>query len=213
MRTQILICLAAATLAFGCDDPAEGKAKATVGSAIATASAPPPAAEAKTEKASFSEAQGKVEWEGSKVSGSHTGNFGKFKGEVELVDGKAEGGKVSVDIDMTSVTSDNDQLTKHLLSDDFFSTEKFPAAKFVSTEVKAGGEGSATHTITGNLTMRGETKSISFPATLGVAEKEVTVKSEFSINRKDFGIVYAGKADDLIRDNVVIKLDLKVPRG
>jgi hypothetical protein len=40
----------------------------------------------------------------------------------------------------------------------------------------------------------------------------VTVKSEFAINRKDFGIVYAGKADDLIRDDVVIHLDLRAPR-
>jgi hypothetical protein len=40
----------------------------------------------------------------------------------------------------------------------------------------------------------------------------VTVDSEFAINRKDFGIVYAGKADDLVRDDVVIKLDLKSPR-
>ena len=36
----------------------------------------------------------------------------------------------------------------------------------------------------------------------------VNIKAEFDINRKDFGIVYAGKADDLIRDEVVIRLDL-----
>ncbi len=40
----------------------------------------------------------------------------------------------------------------------------------------------------------------------------ISLNAEFAINRKDFGIVYAGKADDLIRDGVVIKLALKVPR-
>jgi hypothetical protein len=46
-----------------------------------------------------------------------------------------------------------------------------------------------------------------------VTPENATVEAEFSINRKDFGIVYAGKADDLIRDGVVIKLTIKVPRA
>jgi hypothetical protein len=45
-----------------------------------------------------------------------------------------------------------------------------------------------------------------------VTPENAAVDAEFAINRKDFGIVYAGKADDLIRDGVVIKLSLKVPR-
>jgi hypothetical protein len=53
---------------------------------------------------------------------------------------------------------------------------------------------------------------VTFPATIAVDDSSVSVKSEFSINRKDFGIVYAGKADDLIRDDVVIKLDLNASR-
>jgi hypothetical protein len=39
------------------------------------------------------------------------------------------------------------------------------------------------------------------------------VDADFAINRKDFGIAFAGNADDLIRDNVVLKLALKVARG
>ena len=54
--------------------------------------------------------------------------------------------------------------------------------------------------------------SITFPAVIKVSPAEVAVNAEFAINRKDFGIVYAGKADDLIRDDVVIRLDLKSPR-
>jgi polyisoprenoid-binding protein YceI len=62
------------------------------------------------------------------------------------------------------------------------------------------------------LTLRGVTKGISFPAAVAVKADEVTAKSEFSINRKDFNINYAGKADDLIKDLVLIKLDIRVPR-
>ena len=60
--------------------------------------------------------------------------------------------------------------------------------------------------------MRGQKKSITFPAVITVNPNEVGVDTEFAINRKDFGIVYAGKADDLIRDDVVIRLNLRSQR-
>lgn len=52
-------------------------------------------------------------------------------------------------------------------------------------------------------------KSISFPAKIQVADDTVTVDSEFAINRKDFNINYPDKPNDLIRDNVVLKLAIK----
>ena len=99
------------------------------------------------------------------------------------------------------------------MNDDFFASTEHPEAKFVSTEIRKGGEGGATHTVEGNLTLRGETKGISFPATITVDGGAVAVKSEFSINRKDFGMTYDGKADNLINDLVVIKLDLTFTKG
>ena len=53
------------------------------------------------------------------------------------------------------------------------------------------------------------TKEISFPAKIEVKDDAVTVKAEFSINRHDFDIKYAGKPDDLIREGVVLRLDVK----
>ena len=76
----------------------------------------------------------------------------------------------------------------------------------------SGGEKGATHTVTGPLDLLGIKKTVTFPATINVAADAVSVASEFAINRKDFGIVYAGKADDLIRDEVVLKLAVKAPR-
>lgn len=201
----------------GCDDPATGKPKAQVSSAKPAASAADtaakPAAAAKAVKLELAAQSSKVEWIGSKVTGKHEGGFKGIKGSVESKDGKIEGGKVSVEIDMTTVYSDDDKLTGHLKGDDFFAVEKFPKATFESTEVKKGGADGASHTVVGNLTLRGETKSITFPASIEIKPDELTVKAEFSINRKDFGIAYEGMKDDLIRDDVVIKLDLKVPRS
>ena len=56
--------------------------------------------------------------------------------------------------------------------------------------------------------MHGVTKSITFPAAIEMAEGEVRASAEFFVKRFDWNIVYPGKPDDLIRDEVVIRLDL-----
>jgi polyisoprenoid-binding protein YceI len=155
----------------------------------------------------------KIEWTGSKVTGSHEGGFTKFSGTVNLVGEKAENSTVNVDIDTDSVYANVDQLTQHLKTPDFFDVKNFPKASFASTRIEPDPSGGPdNYSVTGDFDLHGVKKSITFPATITVGPDAVSVRSEFSINRKDFGIMYAGKADDLIRDGVVIKLDLKAPR-
>ncbi len=179
--------------------------------AIAPATAPSPAAAAPVEGLALS---GKIGFVGSKVTGSHSGEFREFKGTVALNNGKPEGGKLDFTVQTASLfTTDanpfKEKLEGHLKSPDFFDVEKFPTAAFASSGIAAGGANGATHTVKGKLTLHGVTKDIEFPATIAVAGKDITGKTEFSINRKDFGLVYAGKPDDLIRDGVVIKIDVK----
>jgi polyisoprenoid-binding protein YceI len=132
---------------------------------------------------------------------------------IDLVNEKPEESSVKVDIEASSVFTDTDDLTKHLQTGDFFDAGKYPKASFASTKIVAdAAKGTNSYTVTGDLELRGVKKSVTFPATITVSPTDVAVNSEFSINRKDFGIVYAGKADDLIRDDIVIKLDLKAPR-
>lgn len=200
-------------LALACEDPAKDKAKASVSDAPAvTPAAAATAVAGASESLTIDPQASKVEFVGSKVTGKHDGAFPKFSGKIELVAGKPEASKISVEVDTTSVTTDSEKLTGHLKGPDFFDTEKYPKASFESTSIKPGGDKGATHTVTGTLDLHGTKKTITFPATVQVQPDAVTAKSEFSINRKDFGINYAGKADDLIRDDVVIKLDIKAPR-
>ena len=81
---------------------------------------------------------------------------------------------------------------------------KYPKAAFTSSQIKAGGEGGATHTITGELDLHGVKETISFPATISVGADTASGTAEFVIKRQDFGIVYPGKQDDLIRDDVLL---------
>lgn len=146
-----------------------------------------------------------VTWVGSKVTGSHDGGFNDFSGEIQLVGDDPTASSVAVTIDTTSIWSDNDNLTTHLMSEDFFAVESFPTATFQSTAIEATDAG---FNVTGNLNLHGVEKSISFPADISVDGMHVMVNAEFSIKRFDFGIEYKGPADNLIRDEVVIKLAL-----
>ena len=159
----------------------------------------------------------KVEFIGSKVTGSHAGGFKSFSGTYEPAGGKVETGKIKAEIDMDSTYTDNEKLTGHLKAPDFFDVAKFPKATFESTEIKPGANDpkakNATHTVTGTFTLHGVTKTISFPAKISGGADKLDLDSEFSINRKDFGIEYAGKSDDLIRDGVVIKLSIHAAKS
>ena len=146
------------------------------------------------------------------MTGSHGGTFASFRGTITLVGGAVEKSRVTVDIDMPSVTSAPDKLVAHLKSPDFFGVEQFPKATFASTDIKPGGANGAPYQVTGNLTLHGVTKSIPFPASIAVAGDAVNADATFSINRKDFNINYPGKVDDLIRDDVLIKLTLRAAK-
>jgi len=219
MKLLAILVLGLSIFVAACEDPAANKAKATVNEPSVNKpanSAPAPATPAtapKGEALTISAENSKVEFTGSKVTGKHDGGFKQFSGAIDLVNNKVEESSVYVDIDATSVFTDADKLTEHLKSGDFFEVEKFPKASFRSTKIEADtAKGAGNYLVTGDLTLHGVTKSVSFPAEIKISSEDVSVSSEFAINRKDFGIVYAGKADDLIRDDVVIRLDLKTPR-
>jgi polyisoprenoid-binding protein YceI len=206
--------LGLAVAATACDDPAKDKAHAQVAEPVANAAplatpATPTPTPSSAKAYAFNADGSKVEFTGAKITGHHDGSFGAFTGTISVDGGAAEKSSVVAEIDTASVKIDSDKLAQHLRSADFFDVEKFPKAKFRSTAVKAGGEKGATHTVTGNLELHGVTKAITFPATIAILPDGVSVRAEFAINRKDFGIVYAGKADDLIKDDVVLRLDIK----
>lgn len=205
---SILLVILFALLVFGCSDPAANKPKASVGNAAPESSAPKTGGETLT----ISPENSKVEFVAAKVTRSHNGSFKQFSGTIDLVNNSIEQSIVTINIDTASVTTDDDQLTGHLKTADFFDVAKNPKATFVSTKIEPNTANGATHTITGNFDLHAVKKSISFPATIQVSADSVSANAEFSINRKDFGINYPGKADDLIRDGVVIRLTIKVPR-
>ena len=210
MRLSIVITILAGLMFLSaCSDPAADKSKAVTGEAAPVASPP---ATAQGQKYRITPQNSQITFVASKVTGSHNGSFGDFSGQIEY-NGTPEQSRVNINIKSDTITTDTPDLTKHLKTADFFDVTKFPEATFVSTAIKAGGDGGASHTVTGNLTMHGVTKSVTFPATINVTPDAATVDSTFTINRKDFGLNYPGAANNAIRDNVVMTLKIRASKG
>jgi polyisoprenoid-binding protein YceI len=198
-------------LLIACANPVKDKPKAEVNEAKPEAAKTEPAPGAAKEEKLALDAASKLEFVGAKVTRNHDGGFKTFTGNITLVEGDAEKSSITIDVDTASLYADDEKLTGHLKSPDFFDVAKFPKAMFTSTGIKK--KDGSTYEVTGNLDLHGVKKSITFPATIDVAAGEVSAKAEFGINRKDFSINYPGMADDLIKDDVLIKFDIKAKRG
>lgn len=202
MKPRHFALAAAFPLAFAsCKNPADDTVSATVTDAVE-----------KTESGLaggvryvFTDAS-EISFVGSKVTGSHDGGFRTFNGHFSIADGAPVGNDHRVVIDMNSTWSDNDRLTGHLKNEDFFDVENHPEATFDVTSVSQTSD--TDFQVSGNFTLRGTTKNITFPTTVTQDGETIHINAEFDINRQDFGVSYEGAADDLIRDQVVIRLKL-----
>jgi polyisoprenoid-binding protein YceI len=142
---------------------------------------------------------------GTKPGGKHDGGFKELTGSAAC-DGKDPTSlKITVEIDMNTLYSDNNKLTNHLKSPDFFGVKSNPKAKFVSTKVeKAGDE----YKITGELTMCGKTNALTFPARITLNDGDVTIASNFKLDRTQWGMTYGrGKINDEVA--LTVKVNAK----
>jgi polyisoprenoid-binding protein YceI len=153
-------------------------------------------------KATLTGENTKVTFVGTKTDGKHEGGFKALTGTATVTGDDLTTLKLEVEIDMDSTWSDNEKLTGHLKAPDFFSVKDYPKAKFVSTKVAKTDAGV---TITGDLTLRGKTNSISFPATVSAADGKLKLTSSFTIDKTQFGMTYgAGKIDDKVALTVAV---------
>jgi polyisoprenoid-binding protein YceI len=195
------------------EDVGKDKVAATVEEPKAEAPAAAPAAPAANlTKLTVNAAESKINALGAKITAKHPIVFKQFTGSVEL-NGELPA-SIAFEAQMGSLEADHPKLTEHLKEADFFDIAQFPTATFTSTEIKAGSDvAGQTHTVTGNLQIRGKSKTVTFPANFEVTPAGVKATTEFVINRQDFGVTYPGKPDDLIQDNVVMTIALVAPRA
>lgn len=146
-------------------------------------------------------------WSGSKVvSGNHTGTIAIQNGELKVEGGNIVAGNFTIDmktIKDTDLTdqAENAKLVGHLSSPDFFNVDSFPTATFAITEVTAleNDANGNTHTIAGNLTLKGVERKISFPAKVNITEEGLTATASTEINRLEWNVMWGNENDNAAR--------------
>ncbi len=156
--------------------------------------------------------ESKVVWTGTKVTGSHTGTVGVKSGALHVDGNKITGGNFVLDLNTINTTDlegeYKDKLDGHLKSEDFFDVANHPEAKFEITNVEAGATENELK-VSGNLTIKGTSKNITFDAKVAeLTDASAKVDADFNIAREDWGVNYAGKADDLISKEINFKVSL-----
>jgi polyisoprenoid-binding protein YceI len=113
--------------------------------------------------------------------------FEKFTGQLEVDPATKVLKSAKAEIDANSLATFNPGLTSHLKNQDFIDVEKFPTIKFESTRITPAGEAGKVE-IVGNLTLHGETKEVTIPATVAVSGAGVTVEGKAQFDRNDFKV-------------------------
>jgi polyisoprenoid-binding protein YceI len=122
------------------------------------------------------------------------GRFSDFSGTIEFDAEHPERSSVAFTIRTSSIDTNQADRDAHLRSDDFFAVDRYPTLTFVSTNMVPKGEGR--FDVTGDLTIRGVTKSIVLPVTyLGAAKdpwgnEKLAFETETTLNRKDYGLTW-----------------------
>ncbi|MBU2650592.1 MAG: YceI family protein [Bacteroidetes bacterium] len=171
--------------------------------------------------------QSVIEWLGTKPTGEHYGTIFLSSGKLMVEDGSLVGGDFV--IDMKSIENEdvqdpeyNQKLVDHLKSADFFEVEMYPVSRFVITGVEKVDAGSVkdsefrpTHRITGNLSMKDVTRSITFDAVVSMKGDEVIAYTpQFVIDRSEWNIKYGSRKffdnlkDNFIYDEIGLKIKL-----
>ena len=163
-----------------------------------------------------------VEWVGARPASQHNGIVTLKDGTLLISEGEIAGGEFVIDLENIVVLditdpSRNARLKEHLESDDFFDVPNHPEAVFEITGVQKldQSDDENTHRLTGNLTMRGVTRSVTFNAAIDVDNNRVNARSEqFLIDRTEWGVnfqsrsVFADLVDRFILDDIALVINL-----
>jgi polyisoprenoid-binding protein YceI len=158
-----------------------------------------------------------VKWKGTKFFGlgKHEGIVRLSGGYIAFLDSRVDGRFVANmrSIEVTDIPPDDpvprNRLRRHLMEDDFFAVERFPTAVFALRGAQRRQNGSG-YRLTGDLTMRGVTRPIAvdveFHQWIGGV---VNARSQFRINRHDWGVSFRGSrlTNDLVDDDIQLTLE------
>ena len=154
-----------------------------------------------------------INWAGTKlVGGGHEGTINITDGKLAIAGGNIVGGMFTIDMNTLTCTDLEEdggkgKLEGHLKSADFFDVENHGIATFEIASVSPATDTEGiSHNITGNLTMKGQARSITIPANVTMTDGMLKASApDFVIDRTEWGIEYGsdGSIADLAKDKVI----------
>ena len=155
-----------------------------------------------------------LHWLAKKVTGQHQGDIKISNGTAQIKDGEIVGGEFTINMDSMTLTNEepNEGLMNHLRSDDFFSVESHPNSTFVITSVKKLDGNN--YEVTGNLTIKGITNPLTFPAEINITDNQVTATGVITVDRTLYDMRFLSVkffdniAEKAVDDTFTLDLDL-----
>jgi len=147
------------------------------------------------------------------------GKFNDYEGTINLDPANLEHSSVDFRIKAASIDTGVADRDKHLRSEDFFFTEKYPEITFKSKSIKKADKD--TYNVAGTLTMRGVAKEVTLPVTyLGMVKdpwgnEKAGFATELTLNRKDYGINWNAALDNggvVLSDDVKVSINLETQK-
>jgi polyisoprenoid-binding protein YceI len=127
------------------------------------------------------------------------GSFKGLKGTINWDAGNLSSSSFNVSVDVNTINTGIELRDKDLQKETYFNSAKYPTINFVSTSVSESN-------VTGNLTIKGVTKQITFPFTVTPSGNGYLFQGDFSISRKDFGV---GGGSVVLSDHVDVSLKVQ----
>lgn len=153
-----------------------------------------------------------VNWWGYKIAkteaSSHNGKINLKSGNIVMKGNQVVGGTFV--LDMTSINATDlsgeyqTKLNNHLKNGDFFEADKFPTATYTITSLKKNSDKVYNYIVKGNLTIKGKTNAVSFPAKIAYSKGVVSLVSDkFTFDRQKFDVAYQSSMQDvLVKDDI-----------
>lgn len=151
----------------------------------------------------------RVSFVGSAGPSSHEGSFSRLKGQIDLPTEDPKDTRLRVEIDMESVYTKIGLLTMHLKRHDMLDVQNYPTASFVSRRVEPNAKADGGHLVTGDFSIHGVTRSVTFPARISVTPDAVTLDGTFTIRQTDFGMT---ESSAMTKDEVPVTVSVRVSR-
>lgn len=161
-----------------------------------------------------------ITWHATKMTGEHMGTVNLANGYMSVTDGNMTAASVVVDMQSIACTDLEgewaDKLVGHLASEDFFHVSEHKSATFSLENIKPleDATGESTHFVSGTFTIRGITKSVSFPANVQEKDGNLSIQGSVTLNRAQFDVKYGSGSffdnlgDNLIHDDFTVTFDL-----